>query len=286
MACTEGHGRAALITGAGQNIGRAIALRLAADGFDIAINGRFKKDQCDAVAAEIEGMGRKSVVAMGDIGTPDFAKRVANDAMVALGSIDVLVTNAAIRPHKPFLEIDAAEWHELLNVNFNSTFWLAQRCLPGMIERGWGRIINFAGMNAMNGYNGRAHVSASKHAAWGLTKSLAKEFCPKGITANIISPGPIRSEHDDPAMTAQINEQASKIPVGRLGEPSEVAAVVSMLAFDAGAFVNGGRIAERELSTASPTETPATKKARVRDPGFLLSNLSTRPLLRPEPRIQ
>ncbi len=242
MTSTEGNSRAALITGAGQNIGRAIALKLAADGFDIAINGRFKKDQCDAVAAEVESLGRKAVVAMGDIGTPDFAKRVANEAIVGLGNIDVLVTNAAIRPHKPFLEIDAAEWHEVINVNFNATFWLAQTCLPGMIERGWGRIINFAGMNAINGYNGRAHVSASKHAAWGLTKSLAKEFGPKGITANIISPGPIKSEHDDPAMTAHINEQASKIPVGRLGDPTEVAAVVSMLASDAGAFVNGDMI--------------------------------------------
>lgn len=236
------HGRAALITGAGQNIGRAIALALAEDGFDIAVNGRFKRDQCDAVAAEVEALGRKAVVAMGDIGTPDIAKRVAGEALAAFGTVDVLVTNAAIRPATPFLELDAAEWHEVLNVNFNATYWLAQACLPGMVEKGWGRIVNFAGMNAINGYNGRAHVSASKHAAWGLTKALAKEFGPQGITVNIISPGPIRSEHDDPAMTAHINEQASKIPVGRLGDPAEVAAVVSMLASDRGAFVNGDMI--------------------------------------------
>ena len=179
---------------------------------------------------------------MGDIGTPEIAKRVAQEAIEAFGGVDVLVTNAAIRPHTPFLELDAAEWHEVMNVNFNSTYWLAQTCLPGMVERGWGRVINFAGMNAMNGYNGRAHVSASKHAAWGLTKSLAKEFAPKGITANIISPGPIKSEHDDPAMTAHINEQVSKIPTGRLGDPMEVAAVVSLLASDKGAFINGDMI--------------------------------------------
>lgn len=242
MAVNDGNGRAALVTGAGQNIGRAIALSLAADGFDVAINGRFKRDQCDAVAAEIEGMGRKAIVAMGDIGTPDFAKRVAGEALSAFGTVDVLVTNAAIRPHKPFLELDAAEWHEVMNVNLNATYWLAQTCLPGMVENGWGRIVNFAGMNAINGYNGRAHVSASKHAAWGLTKALAKEFGPHGITVNIVSPGPIRSQHDDPAMTAHINEQASKIPVGRLGEPDEVAGVVSMLASDHGAFINGDMI--------------------------------------------
>ena len=239
---TASNGRAALITGAGQNIGRAIALTLARDGFDIAINGRFKREICDAVAGEVEALGRKAIVAMGDIGTPDFAKRVAQEAIDAFGGVDVLVTNAAIRPYKPFLELDAAEWHEVMNVNFTSTYWLCQTCLPGMVERGWGRIVNFAGMNAINGYNGRAHVSASKHAAWGLTKSLAKEFGSKGVTVNIISPGPIKSEHDDPAMTAHINEQVSKIPTGRLGEPTEVAAVVSMLASDNGAFVNGDMI--------------------------------------------
>ncbi len=239
---SNGKARAALVTGGGQNIGRAIALALAADGFDVAINGRRKREACEAVAREVEGLGRRAIVAMGDIGTPDFAKRVAQEAIDAFGGVDVLVTNAAIRPHKPFLELDAAEWHEVMNVNFTSTYWLAQMCLPGMVERGWGRVINFAGMNAINGYNGRAHVSASKHAAWGLTKSLAKEFGPRGITVNIISPGPIRSEHDDPAMTAHINEQVSKFPAGRLGEPDEIAAVVSLLASDKGAFINGDMI--------------------------------------------
>ena len=175
-------------------------------------------------------------------GSPDVAKRVAGEALASFGTVDVLVTNAAIRPHTPFLELDAAEWHEVLNVNLNATFSLTQACLPGMIEKGWGRIINFAGMNAINGYNGRAHVSASKHAAWGLTKSLAKEFGPKGITANIISPGPIKSEHDDPTMTAHINEQVGKIPIGRLGDPMEVAAVVSLLVSQRGAFINGDMI--------------------------------------------
>jgi 3-oxoacyl-[acyl-carrier protein] reductase len=235
----DGNGRAALITGAGQNIGRAIALALAADGFAVAINGRRKRETCDAVAKEVEAMGGKAIVVMGDIGQKADADRIASETISAFGGVDVLVTNAAIRPSTPTLEMDEAEWHEVLNVNFNSTFWLARACLPGMVAKGWGRIVNFAGMNAINGYNGRAHVSASKHAAWGLTKALAKEFGPKGVTVNIISPGPIRSEHDDPAMTAHINEQLAKIPVGRLGDPTEIAAVVSLLASEKGAFING-----------------------------------------------
>ena len=111
MTSTEGNGRAALITGAGQNIGRAIALRLAADGFDIAINGRSKREQCDAVAAEVEGMGRKAVVVMGDIGTPDLAKRVADEALAALGSIDVLITKPDVHFDKMVLFAPALKMH-------------------------------------------------------------------------------------------------------------------------------------------------------------------------------
>jgi len=111
-----------------------------------------------------------------------------------------------------------------------------------MLELGWGRVILFAGMNAIHGYNGRAHVSASKHANWGLVKSLGKEFGPHGITANLISPGPIASEHADPAMTQHIKAQEGRIPVGRLGTPEEVAAAVTLLAADKGAFINGQMI--------------------------------------------
>lgn len=231
--------KTALITGAGQNIGRACALALADAGFNVVINGRRKQEPCEAVAKEVQARGGDALVVMGDVGSGPACAALAEAAINKFGRVDVLLHNAAIRPEKPFLEMDEAEWHEVINVNMNASFWLARACLPGMVEARWGRIINFAGMNAMHGYNGRAHVSTSKHGNWGLTKALAKEFGPKGITVNIISPGPIKSEHDDPAMTKHINEQASKIPVGRLGEPSEIAAVVSMLVSDGGAFING-----------------------------------------------
>jgi len=180
---------------------------------------------------------------MGDIGMPEDAAAVAEAGISRFGRVDLVVHNAAIRPSTPFLEMDEAEWRRVIDVNLMGAFWLAQACLPGMVEAGWGRIVTFAGMNAIHGYNGRAHVSASKHAAWGLAKALAKEFGSKGITANCISPGPIRPDHDhahdDPAMTAHIRSQAARIPTGRLGEPGEVAAAVALLASDEGAFING-----------------------------------------------
>lgn len=231
--------KTALITGAGQNIGRACALALADAGFNVVINGRRKQEPCEAVAKACQAKDVEALVVMGDVGSGPACQALAEAGISKFGRIDVLVHNAAIRPEKPFLEMAEAEWHEVLNVNMNASYWLARACLPGMVEAGWGRVILFAGMNAINGYNGRAHVSTSKHGNWGLAKSLAKEFGPKGITANIVSPGPIKSEHDDPAMTRHINEQASKIPTGRLGEPPEVAAVVAMLVSDGGAFVNG-----------------------------------------------
>ena len=231
--------RSALITGAGQNIGRAIALRLARDGFDVAINGRKNRSICDETASLCRELGVEADVIMGDVGVRGDADSVADRAIARFGCIDALIHNAAIRPEGSFLEISDAEWDEVMAVNYGAAVWLSRKCLPGMVARGWGRIVTFAGMNAINGYNGRAHVSASKHAAWGLTKALAKEFGPKGVTVNIISPGPTRSEHEDAAMTAHVKSQVSRIPIGRLGEPDEIAAVVSLMCGPDGGFLNG-----------------------------------------------
>ena len=231
--------RTALITGAGQNIGRAIALALAADGFNVVVNGLKKRVPCEETAAEARALGVEAEVVMGDAGTAQGCAEIARTAISRFGAVDVLVHNAAIRPQTPFLEMQESEFRRVFDVNVMGAFWLSQLCLPGMVKAGWGRIVTFAGMNAINGYNGRAHVSVSKHAAWGFAKALGKEFGPKGITVNCVSPGPIKSGHDDPAMTAHIEAMASKVPLGRLGEPDEVAAMVSLLASEKGAFVNG-----------------------------------------------
>jgi 3-oxoacyl-[acyl-carrier protein] reductase len=236
MAATR---RSALITGSGQNIGRAVALALAADGFNIVVNGLTKRVPCEETAEAARTHGVEAIVVMGDVGTADGCAQIAGTGISRFERIDVLVHNAAIRPSSPFLEMDEAEWRRVIDVNLNGAFWLSRLCLPGMVKAGWGRVVTFAGMNAIQGYDGRAHVSVSKHGAWGFAKALAKEFGPKGVTVNCVSPGPIRSEHDDPAMTAHIAAMASRVPLGRLGEPGEVAAAVSLLASDKGAFING-----------------------------------------------
>lgn len=231
--------RTALITGAGRNIGRASALALAKNGINIVVNGSSNRANCDTVAEEVKALGVDALVAMGDVGNPDDVGAIAAAAFEKFGRVDILVNNAAIRPNSPFLETDEDEWERILNIDFHAARRLSKLCLPGMIDAGWGRIINFAGMNAIHGYNGRAPVSVSKHAAWGLTKSLAKEFGKQGVTTNIISPGPIAPEESEPEMREHIESMVGRVPVGRLGKNEEIGAMVALLASDDGAFVNG-----------------------------------------------
>ena len=114
-----------------------------------------------------------------------------------------MLNNAALRPNKPFLEMSDADWQRVIDVDMNAAVWLSRACLPGMVKKGWGRIVNFAGMNAIHGHAGRAPVSVAKHGVWGLTKALAMEFGPKGITTNTISPGPIAPDAEEKNASAR-----------------------------------------------------------------------------------
>ena len=235
--------RTALVTGAGKNIGRACVLGLAADGFNVAINGSSDKAACERVAQEAEKLGARAMVIMGDVGKPEECKRIAGEVIEAFGAVDALLNNAALRPSKPFLETSDEDWRRVLAVDMEAAIWLSRACLPGMVSKGWGRIVNFAGLNAIHGHAGRVPVSVAKHGVWGLTKSLAMEFGPKGITTNIISPGPI--EPDAPENNASVHarkEALAKVPLGRMGKPAEVAAAARLLVSDAGAYINGQMI--------------------------------------------
>lgn len=234
----------AFVSGSGRNIGRSIALALAAQGCNVIINGSSNAEACNQVVEEANALGVDAIALTGNIGNRDDVRRMAESAHAKFGTVDILVNNAAIRPESAFLDLDPAEWQRVLDVNMNSAFHTCQAFLPAMKSQAWGRVINITGMNAIHGYNGRAHVSVAKHGLWGLTKSLAKEFGPHGITVNAISPGPIGTEHpDNPAMQQHIESQKSRIPIGRLGKPDEIAALCAFLASDGGAFVSGQMIA-------------------------------------------
>ena len=234
--------KVALITGAGRNIGRACVLGLAEDGFDLVVNGSRDRDACENVAQEAARHGAATLVVMGDIGRADDCKHIAGEALARFGTIDALVNNAAVRPGGAFLEMSDADWQRVMAVDLEASVRLSRLCLPGMLDKGWGRIVNFTGMNAIAGHGGRAAVSVAKHGVWGLTKALAKEFGPKGVTVNAISPGPIApddaDQKNDPS-NAHRRELVAKVPVGRMGQPREVAAAVRLLVSDTGAYING-----------------------------------------------
>jgi 3-oxoacyl-[acyl-carrier protein] reductase len=234
--------RTALITGAGRNIGRACVLGLAEDGFNVVLNGSSDRAACDKVAGEAQKLGAQTLVVMGDVGKPEDCQRIADTALAQFGAVDVLVNNAALRPGKPFLEMSEADWRRVIAVDLDAAVWLARACLPGMLHKGWGRIVNFTGMNAIHGHAGRAPVSVAKHGVWGLTKALAKEFGPQGVTTNAISPGPIASDVEANDAGHHRQQTVARVPLGRMGTPVEVAAAARLLVSEGGAYINGQMI--------------------------------------------
>ena len=228
--------KTALVTGAGKGIGKASAIALAEAGADLIILSRTKSD-LDKVKKQIVKLKRNCQIYVCDVSNYDEVKSVFKE----IKKIDILINNAAIRPSKPFLEMTDADWHNVLDIDLNSAFYTCRAFAGGMLENGWGRIVNITGMNAIHGYKGRAPVSAAKHGLWGLTKSLGKEFGSGGITANAISPGPIDTDGDH-AQREHILSMVPRVPIGRLGKPEEIAALTGFLCSNGGAFVNGQMI--------------------------------------------
>lgn len=231
--------KTAFITGSGRNIGRGCAQYLARDGFNVVVNGSANRAACERVADEVRAAGAEALVAMGDIGDAAAIEAMAGEALAVFGRIDVLINNAAIRPVGSFLEIADADLDRVMQVNANAAVRLSRAFLPGMIEAGWGRIVNFTGMNAQRGTADRPHVTMSKHAVWGLTKALAREFGPNGVTVNIISPGVFPGEGGNVQHDGRHAELAAQTPVRRLGRAGDIASLVALLCSEDGGFITG-----------------------------------------------
>jgi 3-oxoacyl-[acyl-carrier protein] reductase len=230
-------GRVALVTGAGKNIGRAIALTLARDGATVVVNGRSDRAAIEAVAAEIVAAGGRAVPQLADVSDPDAVAGMARVVAETLGGVDILVSNAGLRRQTPFTEMSYAEWREILSVALDGAFLLARAFVPQMIARGGGAIVALSGISHHVGTPNRAHVSASKAGLEGLMRSLAVELAPHNIRCNCIAPGMIdtvrgASAGASPGMTGGI-------PLGRKGTIEEIAAVVRLLAGPEGGYVTG-----------------------------------------------
>ena len=189
-------GRVALVTGSGRNIGRAIILRLAADGADVVVNARTNAAEADAVAAEARALGVRAIAVLGDVADRRAVDAMVEAAIAELGRIDILVNNAAIRPSKPFVDLTDDDWERVRGVVLDGAFYCTRAVVPGMIERGSGNIQLIVGGGAFSGGKERAHISAAKMGLVGLGRSLARELGPHNIRVNLVSPGIIDTTRD------------------------------------------------------------------------------------------
>ena len=239
-------GRTALITGASRNIGRAIALAFAAEGADLVLNTRVNREELEAVAAECRKAGVRVVTALADISDAAAVQAMVTRGLGELGAIDVLVSNAAIRPHKSLTDTTLEEWHHVLGVNLHSTFYLARAVVPAMKERRRGSIIALGGLSSVTGRPNTAAVTTAKTGLLGLIRALAAELGPFGIRANMVMPGYIDTERRYAEWYPEFKqtppgsaEQLKQIPLGRLGRPEDIADACVFLASEASAYVTG-----------------------------------------------
>jgi 3-oxoacyl-[acyl-carrier protein] reductase len=234
-------GKVAVVTGSGRNIGRAIAEAFAACGAKVVVNGHRDGDAIEAVARGIKDRGGDAVAVMADVSTDEDAGRLIESAAAAFGSVDILVSNVAVRRYRAFLDITPEEWREVIDTNLSASFFLARHALPHMRKRGNGRIIVISGFDGFWGQiTHRAPNLAAKAGLHGLAKAIAREFGADGITANTVAPGAIDTVRDWSQYVHQDKDKlVAEIPLQRFGHVDEIAAACLFLASDAGGFVSG-----------------------------------------------
>lgn len=233
-------GRSILVTGASRGIGAATAVRAALHGADIAIGYLDRQDEAEAVASRIQELGRRVVTLAADLTRPAEARRLVAEARAGLGTLDGLVNNAGIMPETPFLEIDDEEWDRVIATDLTAAFHTCRAALPAMVDRGSGVIVNISSRLGQIGWAGVAHYAAAKAGVLGLTKSLAREFGPRGIRVNAVAPGATVTAMTSDIVDSEAGERRlAELPAGRFAQPEDVAAAVVFLLSDDAAMFHG-----------------------------------------------
>jgi 3-oxoacyl-[acyl-carrier protein] reductase len=229
-------GKVALITGAAKNIGRSVALELAAAGAAVAVNTRASAKEGEEVVQEIRNSGGQAELYIADIADAAACKSMAARVLDRFGRVDFLVLNASVRTEKAFLELSYDEWRTPLAITLDGAFYLAQACIPSMIQNGGGSIVTLAGMQSLSGAAKRIHGSVAKHGLVGFTRGLAREFADRGIRANSIAPGTMATVRAAGRASPAADDT---IPMKRKGAPEEIATTVRFLCGPGSSYITG-----------------------------------------------
>ncbi|MDP8939800.1 MAG: 3-oxoacyl-[acyl-carrier-protein] reductase [Actinomycetota bacterium] len=236
-------GRVAVVTGGGRGIGRAIAVRLAREGANVAVVYRSNDDAAEETAALVRKAGVGCETFKGDVASPEDVQSIFKGIAEAFGRLDILVNNAGVTRDNIMLRMKEEEFDEVLRTNLKGTYLCTRAVLRGMVRARWGRIVNVTSVVGLVGNAGQANYAASKAGIIGFTKSVAREVAQRGITANAVAPGYVETELTgglDESVKEQIRAQ---IPAGRIGEPEEIADAVAFLVGEGASYLTGQTIA-------------------------------------------
>src|SRR5207247_3673409 len=220
----------------------ATVLKLAAEGAHVVVNFRTNKAEADAVVQEVHAGGGKALSLLADVSKKEQVDSIVSRALSEFGRIDILINNAAIRPHKPFTEVSLQDWEEVRGVVLDGAFYCTRAVINSMVANQYGRILFFTGEGAFMGGAKRSHVSAAKMGLVGLARSLAVEFAPHNIRVNVVCPGSIDTSRANPQWYAGRPPDAKAIPLVRQGSVDEIAATCLFLVSDDSGFIPGQTI--------------------------------------------
>jgi acetoacetyl-CoA reductase len=235
--------KVAYVTGGMGGIGTSICQRLAQDGYTVVAGCGPNSPRKDRWLAEQKALGFDFIASEGNVSDWDSTKAAFDKVKAEVGEIDVLVNNAGITKDGQFRKMSIDDWKAVIDTNLNSLFFVTKQVVDGMLDRGWGRIINISSMNGQRGQFGQTNYSTAKAGMHGFTMALAQEVASKGVTVNTVSPGYIGTDMVRAIREDVLEKIVATIPVKRLGEPEEIAAIVSWLASGQSGFTTGANFA-------------------------------------------
>ncbi|MEO8470156.1 MAG: 3-oxoacyl-[acyl-carrier-protein] reductase [Chloroflexota bacterium] len=232
-------GKSAVVTGGSRGIGRAIVLRLAAQGADVAFSYRGNAAAAQETAAAVRALGRQALAVQGDVSQPEAADALIKAALGAFGKVDILVNNAGITRDDLIMRMSIEAWQDVINTNLSGAFYAIKAVTRPMLKAKGGRIINISSVSGQAGQTGQANYSAAKAGLIGLTKATARELASRGITCNAVAPGFVLTELTQDLAQPLQDQITAQTPLGRFGTPEEIANAVAFLASDEAAYITG-----------------------------------------------